>query len=139
MIQAYRLLDRKSNGSFVHAGHLRGLSLLLARVKRVQQIGWHLEPLEPIRCFTILEQFGPMFIPLMFLAVESSGVATLRMMKPMCGGSDALREAELMVSEKVDAAFEAALSLVAGASGDEIVHRYRQLVAVNAKRLGNRA
>jgi hypothetical protein len=44
-----------------------------------------------------------------------------------------------MVSEKVDAAFEAALSLVAGASGDEIVHRYRQLVAVNAKRLGNRA
>jgi hypothetical protein len=57
------------------------------------------------------------------------------MMKLMSGGSDALHEAELMVSEKVDAAFEAAASLVGGASVDEIVHRYRHLVAVNAKRL----
>jgi hypothetical protein len=76
-----------------------------------------------------------MFIPLMSLALESSGVVALRMLKLMYGGSDALREAELMVSEKVDAAFEAAVSLIRGASGDEVVHRYRQLVALNTKRL----
>jgi hypothetical protein len=77
-----------------------------------------------------------MFISFILLGVESSGVVALRMMKLMSGGSDALHEAELMVSEKVDATFEAAASLMGGASGDEIVHRYRQLVAVNAKRLG---
>jgi spore maturation protein SpmB len=77
-----------------------------------------------------------MFIPVMLLAVESSGVVALRMMKLMSGGGDALHEAELMVSEKVDAALEAVANLMAGASGDEIVHRYRQLVALNAKRLG---
>src|SRR6202048_1454913 len=44
--------------------------------------------------------------------------------------------AELMVREKIDAAFEATASLMAGASGDEIVHRYRRHVAANAKRLG---
>ena len=80
-----------------------------------------------------------MFIPLMCLAVESSGVVALRMMKLMVGGSGALCEAELMVNEKVDAAFEAAASLIKGASGDEIVHRYRQLVALNAKRLNKHA
>jgi hypothetical protein len=76
-----------------------------------------------------------MFIPLMMLAVEANGVVVLRLLKLMSGGSNALREAELMVSEKVDAAFEATANLMAGASGDEIVHRYRQHVAANAKRL----
>jgi hypothetical protein len=79
-----------------------------------------------------------MFIPLMMLAIESSGVVALRMMKLMSGDGDTLREAHLMVSEKKDAAFEATSSLMAGASSDEIVHRYRQHVAVNARRLGNR-
>jgi hypothetical protein len=58
-----------------------------------------------------------MFIPLMMLTIESSGVVALRM---------------------IDAAFEATSNLMAGASSDEIVHRYRQHVAVNARRLGNR-
>jgi hypothetical protein len=79
-----------------------------------------------------------MFIPLMILAVEANGVVALRMMKLMSGDRDALKEASLMVSEKVDAAFEATAILMAGASGDEIVHRYRQHVAANAKRLGER-
>jgi hypothetical protein len=73
---------------------------------------------------------------LMMLAVEANGVVALRMMKLMRGGRSARREAELMVSEKIRAAFEATASLMAGASGDEIVHRYRRHVAVNAKRLG---
>jgi hypothetical protein len=72
----------------------------------------------------------------MMLAFESNGVIALRMMKLMLGGKRARREAELMVSEKMKAAFEASASLMAGASGDQIVRRYRQHVAANAKRLG---
>jgi hypothetical protein len=77
-----------------------------------------------------------MFNSLTMLAVEANGVAALRMMKLMRGGRSARREAKLMVSEKIEAAFETAARLMAGASGDDIVHRYRQHVAVNAKRLG---
>jgi hypothetical protein len=72
---------------------------------------------------------------LMMLALEANGVVAQRMMKLMRGGRRARREAKLMVSEKIDAAFEATARLMAGASGDEIVHRYRQRVAANAKRL----
>jgi hypothetical protein len=72
---------------------------------------------------------------LMMLALESNGVIALRMMKLMRGGSSARREAMLMVSEKVRAALEASTSLAAGASSDQIVHRYRKHVAANAKRL----
>jgi hypothetical protein len=71
----------------------------------------------------------------MMLALESNGVIALRMMKLMRGGRSAQREARLMVSEKVRAALEASTNLAAGASGDQIVHRYRQHVAANAKRL----
>jgi hypothetical protein len=80
-----------------------------------------------------------MFNPLMMLAVEASGVIALRMMKMMRGGRTARREANLMVSEKIKAAIEATSSLAAGASGDDIVHRYRQHVEKNAKRLSGRS
>jgi hypothetical protein len=60
---------------------------------------------------------------------------SLRMMKLMRDGKSARCEAELMVREKIDAALEATASLMAGASGDKIVHRYRKRVAANAKRL----
>ena len=73
---------------------------------------------------------------LVMLAVEANRVIALRMMKLMRGGRNARREAELMVSEKIKAAVEASASLMAGASGDEIVRRYRKHVAANAKRLG---
>jgi hypothetical protein len=79
-----------------------------------------------------------MFIPLILLAIESGDVIALRMIRVMSGGSDAIHETELMFSEKANAACETIASLMAGASGDEIVHRYRQLVAINARRLGNR-
>jgi hypothetical protein len=79
-----------------------------------------------------------MFNPLMLLAAEASGVISLRMMKLMLGGRSARREANVMVSEKIKAAIEATASLASGASGDEIVHRYRQHVAKNAKRLSGR-
>jgi hypothetical protein len=77
----------------------------------------------------------PKYNSLMMLAAEANGVIALRMMKLMLGGKAAQREAELMVTEKVRAAIEAGASLVTGASGDQIVHRYRQHVARNAKRL----
>jgi hypothetical protein len=77
-----------------------------------------------------------MFNSLMMLALEANGVVALRMMKLMRGGKRARREAKLMVSEKIAAACEATASLMAGASGDEIVRRYRQHVAANSKRLG---
>ena len=76
-----------------------------------------------------------MFTSLMMLAAEANGVVALRMMKLMRGGKGARSEAELMVREKIDAALEATASLMAGASGDKIVHRYRKRVAANAKRL----
>ena len=76
-----------------------------------------------------------MFNSLMMLALEANGVVAQRMMKLMRGGRRARSEAKLMVSEKVDAAYDAAARLMAGASGEEIVHRYRQHVAANAKRL----
>ena len=76
-----------------------------------------------------------MINPLLMLAMESSGVIALRMMKLMLGGSGALHEVHLMVSEKVDAAFEATANLMAGASGDDVIRRYRQHVAANAVRL----
>ena len=76
-----------------------------------------------------------MFNSLMMLALEANGVVAQRMMKLMRGGRRARREDKLMVSEKIDAAFEASARLMAGASGEEIVHRYRQHVAANAKRL----
>jgi hypothetical protein len=72
----------------------------------------------------------------MKLAVESNGVIALRTMKLMAGGKSARREAELMVTEKIHAAVEAAASLMTGASANQIIHRYRQHVARNAKRLG---
>ena len=71
-----------------------------------------------------------MINPLLMLAVDSSSVIALRMMKLMLGGSGALHEVHLMVSEKVDAALEAT-----GASGEDVIRRYRQHVAANVVRL----
>ena len=73
----------------------------------------------------------------MMLALESNRVIALRCMKLMQGGRKARREAELMVSEKIDAAIQAGGRLMTGASGHEIVRRYRRRVAANAKRLGS--
>jgi hypothetical protein len=75
------------------------------------------------------------FNSLTILAIESQHVIGLRMMKLMLGGKGAQREAELMISEKIQAAVEAGTRLMSGASGDEIVRRYRRRVASNAKRL----
>lgn len=82
-----------------------------------------------------------MFFPFysaMMLGLESGHVIGLRMLKITRGGSDALNEMNLMVDEKVHAAFETGANLMAGASAGSIVDRYRQHVAANAERLATR-
>ncbi len=82
-----------------------------------------------------------MFFPFhstMMLGLESGNVIGLRMLKLTRGGSDALNEVQLMIGEKVDAAFESGANLMAGASADSVVDRYRQHVAANAARLSTR-
>jgi hypothetical protein len=76
-----------------------------------------------------------MFFPLFQLAVESNAVIGLRTAKFLFGDRDACYEGRLMISEKVDAAFEAAASLIAGASASTIIDQYRQHVAANVERL----
>jgi hypothetical protein len=78
--------------------------------------------------------FGP-FYSTMLLAFESSNVIGLRMMKIMAGGSGSHDEANLMVTEKVQAMLEANASLLAGATASSVVDRFREHVAANAKRL----
>jgi hypothetical protein len=82
-----------------------------------------------------------MFFPFhstMMLGFESGNVIGLRMIKLTRGGTDAMNEMHLMVREKVQAAFESSAHLMAGASADSVVDRYRQHVAANAERLSIR-
>jgi 2-iminoacetate synthase ThiH len=69
------------------------------------------------------------------LAFEACEVIRLRMAKFVVAGVDAENEAQLMVSEKLNAMFEAGTSLMAGATAASIIDRYREHVAANAKRL----
>ena len=78
--------------------------------------------------------FGP-FFSTVSLAFESGNVIGLRMMKIMSGGSGSHDEANLMVTEKVQAMWEAGASLLAGATASSVVDRFREHVAANAKRL----
>jgi hypothetical protein len=69
------------------------------------------------------------------LAVESSAVVRLRLEKFARCEADSGCEAQLMISEKIAAAFEAGLSWLSGASPGDIICRYREHVAANVKRL----
>jgi hypothetical protein len=69
------------------------------------------------------------------LAFESCQVIHLRLAKLAIGGDASDHEAHLMVSEKIDAMFEAGASLMAGATAATVIGRYREHVAANAKRL----
>jgi hypothetical protein len=69
------------------------------------------------------------------LAFESCEVIRIRLTMFATGDESAEREAHLMVSEKVDAMFEAGASLMAGASAATVIGRYREHVAANTRRL----
>ncbi len=75
------------------------------------------------------------FYSSMMLGFESSTVIGLRMLKLTHGGHGALDEIHLMIGEKVGAAFESGANLMAGATAETVINRYRQHVAANAERL----
>jgi hypothetical protein len=69
------------------------------------------------------------------LAFESCEVIRLRLAKLAIGDQAADVEARLMVSEKINAMFEASANLMAGASAATVIGRYREHVAANTRRL----
>jgi hypothetical protein len=69
------------------------------------------------------------------LAYESGNVIALRLAKCSAGDGKAVEECGLMVSEKVRAAFEAGMMVMAGGSASAVIDRYREYVASNVKRL----
>jgi hypothetical protein len=71
----------------------------------------------------------------LLLALESSEVIGLRVAKLAGGGVDAQHEAHLIVSEKVDAVFEVGARLMSGATVINVISRFREQVAANARRL----
>jgi hypothetical protein len=68
------------------------------------------------------------------LALESNHVIALRLVKLAFGGAAAHWEANLMITEKIDAAIETSYSLNVSA----VIARYREYVRANASRLSLR-
>jgi hypothetical protein len=81
------------------------------------------------------DEMLPSMISATMLALEANAVIALRTLKFVSGDRDAIREAELMISEKIDAATEAALSLFWGGTALAVIDRYRVRVAANTARL----
>ena len=77
---------------------------------------------------------GPWSTVLWF-ALETSEVIGLRVAKLAGGGVDAQHEAHLIVSEKVDAVFEVSARLLSGTTVTNVINRFREQVAANARRL----
>lgn len=71
----------------------------------------------------------------LMLAMESSNVIQSRMQLLAQGGHVATDEAMLMISEKLDANFEALATLFGGGTPARVIQRYREHVAVNSSRL----
>lgn len=69
------------------------------------------------------------------LAVEAQRVIELRLVRIASVGAEAQAEMVSIVSEKVVAAMEAASTLMTGGTHDQVVARYRELVAANTRRL----
>ncbi len=69
------------------------------------------------------------------LAIEAGGVIASRLSKISLGGSDGAAETQLMITEKISAAFETATILAGGGNASHVVDNYRKHVAANALRL----
>ncbi|UYW26283.1 hypothetical protein OKC48_23950 [Methylorubrum extorquens] len=78
--------------------------------------------------------FNP-FCAAFLLAVEAQRVIELRLVRLAWGGAEAQAEMVSMVGEKVLAAMEAANTIMTGGSHDQVIARYRELVADNTRRL----
>jgi hypothetical protein len=75
------------------------------------------------------------FFSAFLLAVEAQKVIELRMVRIAWGGAEGQAEMVSMVSEKICAAMEATNTLMMGGTTDQVVARYRELVADNTQRL----
>lgn len=73
--------------------------------------------------------------PALMLAVESNNVIDLRLRRIASGKVSAPEETRLMVSEKVDAAYEAGSMIMKGGKPQEVIDFYRKSVAANMARL----
>jgi hypothetical protein len=69
------------------------------------------------------------------LALEAQKVIELRLVRIAWGGAEAQAEMVSMVGEKIVAAMEAGTTLLTGGSADQVIARYRELVAANTQRL----
>ena len=76
-----------------------------------------------------------LFYELWMLAFESHQAICLRTSRLSFGGEAAGTEAQLMITEKVDAAHSAIESLMGGVPPIRIVQRYRSAVRANVSRL----
>ena len=83
----------------------------------------------------MFNQFAQMAFNSAMLAWESQEVICLRVTKMAVGGAAASDEANLMLSEKVSAFFEAATTAATGGSADSILLAYREKVGANRLRL----
>ena len=73
--------------------------------------------------------------PALMLAIESNNVIDIRLRSMAAGKVDAKAEASLMLSEKVDTAFQAGLMLMSGGEPADVIDLYRKQVAANMARL----
>ncbi|WP_279292746.1 hypothetical protein [Methylobacterium goesingense] len=71
----------------------------------------------------------------MMLALEAQKVVELRLVRLAWGGREGRDEMQSMVAEKIEAAMEAAGTLMMGGSPETVIARYREHVAANTKRL----
>jgi hypothetical protein len=69
------------------------------------------------------------------LGLEAQTVVALRLAKLSLGGAAAQVEAQRMVTEKLEAAAEAAMTLATGGTAERVVRDYRRKVRANARRL----
>jgi hypothetical protein len=82
-----------------------------------------------------------MFFPsdaAMMLAYESNRVIGLRLTKIAGDGFEALDETQLMVSEKISAAAEAAKTIMTGGTATAVIALYQDHVTANMRRLSRR-
>jgi hypothetical protein len=93
---------------------------------------------------TPLSAFADMAFQSTMLAIESQQVIAMRLTKFAMGGPDVMREAELMVSEKMRSMAETGQMMVMAALGGKhdldapkVVKHYRQKVSANVKRLSS--
>ncbi len=77
------------------------------------------------------------------LAIEAQQVIAMRLTKMALGGPDVQKEAELMVSEKLETMAEGSRMMMMAALGgqsdmgaDKVVQLYRRKVRANKRRLG---